>query len=159
MSPRYSPADWIREHLNATSESQIGPVCLCYLIPVESCYLASCVFWFISLPAHLLKAVNSQPSLLGWVTLNPEPMSTLKELIDLCTIFIFACYETVIMEKYSGATVDLTSHTLEKSQPDSSECPITSILFVQHCPLKFCSGLSPQDPEGAHVRGCYCITI
>lgn len=36
MSLSYSPAGWIWEYLNADSIAQIGPVCLCYLIPAES---------------------------------------------------------------------------------------------------------------------------
>lgn len=77
MSPGYSPADWIWENFTADSVAQIGPVCLCYLIPVESSYPAgSC---FISAPAHLLKAVNSQPLWFGQAELNPEPVDTLRK--------------------------------------------------------------------------------
>ncbi len=128
---------------------QIGPVCLCYLIPVESCYLACSVFWFISAPAHLLKAVNSQPS-------RPADRSTTwsswlfcKSMYNICSCL----QRSVITGKYlSVATVNLTSQTLSnrgKSLPVSSESHFPCILFVQHCPLKFFSGASPQAPLGA----------
>lgn len=145
MSPSYSPADW-----------KWPCVCLCYLIPVESCYPASSVFWFISAPAHLLKAVNSQ-----WSSIQSPWV--LRESMDLWTILVLVCSEIVIMGKHlSCATVDLTSRTLSNmgKEPAWQQWMPHYLHFIcTTLPPKVFSGVSPQAPSGAHVRGQCCITI
>lgn len=140
--PRLQPC-----RLDMQALPQIGPVCLCYSIPVvlsskrclliHLCTSTPTESWEISaLPAQLTEAQS-----------RLEPMATLRESEGLQTLFVLVCSEIVIMGKYlTDATVELTTHTLSnrgQSQRDSSECSITSILFAQHCPLKFFSGASP----------------
>lgn len=150
MSPSYSPADWIWEHLNAASLAQIGPVCLLFdasggLLSRKQCLLIhlcaptpaqGCEF--SAVPARLSEEAQSGAqgySLRAWIYEQ----------------YLFLSAKKLQSWERICATVDSTSHTLTnmgKSQPDSAECLITPILFVQHCPLKFFSGVPPQAPSG-----------